>query len=114
LFLVFMALVAWTPEASAYDLYSGSDNNTDTGNCANCHGTFNSGTYTSLKDGSTWGQNLMTGHDDLVMGISECAVCHGGGKKAGNTFLHTSNGGTGFDPISCVGCHGRDADHRRE
>jgi hypothetical protein len=44
LFLVFMALVAWTPEASAYDLYSGSDNNTDTGNCANCHGPFNSGT----------------------------------------------------------------------
>src|SRR6185369_8062424 len=39
----------------------------------------------------------------------DCNTCH-----TGNTFfpvfIGSSNGGTGLPPISCLGCHGREAD----
>jgi hypothetical protein len=103
-------LVTLAPEVSAYELYSGSDRDTTTGSCANCHGEFNGPDYISLMDSSNWNANLMAGHTDSVMGASDCNVCHGSGKKAGNTFLNTSSGGVGLPAIGCVGCHGRAED----
>jgi beta propeller repeat protein len=42
---------------------------------------------------------------------SDCNTCHGG--LGGGKFpvgLGISDGGTGLDPIACVGCHGREQD----
>jgi len=37
---------------------------------------------------------------------SDCNVCHGGTSRF-PVRLNSSDGGTNFDPISCLGCHGR-------
>jgi PKD repeat protein len=93
--------VIWAPnEALAYPTYS-------SGNCFSCHGDFNSGSYVSFKDGTPWGVDLMSGHIQMIAG--DCDTCHSNGPR-GNVFLNSSIGATGFDPIGCVGCHGRDDD----
>jgi hypothetical protein len=38
-----------------------------------------------------------------------CDICHIGSSKA-PVFINESNGTTGFEAISCLGCHGRQAD----
>ena len=71
--------------------------------CAVCHGSFPSGTYTSLQDGTDWGSSLMFRHLSFVDG--RCEACHTSGQ---GVFLNSSE-----DPTfskSCVGCHGRDED----
>jgi hypothetical protein len=75
--------------------------------CNNCHGDFNSGSYTSLADGQVWGTDLMSGHIDNLIGSNDCDVCHTAPGKS-PVFLKSSDGGDGLDPISCLGCHGRD------
>lgn len=74
--------------------------------CVGCHGEFNDSPYISLKDGISWGASLMDRHIDVLDG--DCDTCHS--PTFLPVFLDFSEGGTGFPPISCMGCHGRDQD----
>ncbi len=81
--------------------------------CNACHGTFNSGTYSSLKDGSSWNNDLMHGHLSNIIGGSgsaRCDVCHSGNSKA-PVPLNVSNGAGSLAQLGCMGCHGRAADN---
>lgn len=81
--------------------------------CDACHGTFNSGTYNSLKDGSCWNNDLMHGHLSNIIGGSgsaRCDVCHSGNGKT-PVPPNLSNGTNSLAPIGGMGCHGRAADH---
>jgi len=103
-------VTAAVPQAGAYEQWSTNGGSSPTGYCSDCHGDFNSGTYTSNKDGTSWGNTLMNGHSNFI-GSGSCNVCHWGtGDNRFPVFLNSSLGTTGFDPISCVGCHGRDED----
>ena len=62
-----LLLTLWAPKAHAYDTWSNG--------CVNCHGDFNSGTYVSQTDGTSWGTNLMQGHINF-MGSGACSICH--------------------------------------
>ncbi len=73
--------------------------------CKDCHGGFRDSPYTSLHDGSTWGDDLMDAHVGFVG--DECNACHKSGGR-GEVFLNFSNDGSLSK--SCVGCHGRDED----
>lgn len=75
--------------------------------CAQCHGDFRATNYISLSDGQNWG-NLHNLHRfDMLDG--DCSTCHTSPNRT-PVFLSSSDGGTGLDPISCVGCHGRNED----
>ena len=98
--------VTATDEAWAFDTYS--IGISGSGNCATCHGYF-LGQYTSPKDGS-WGDDLHDVHRDLMLD-RDCSTCHGGqGTQGREVALNDSSGGTGLDPIACMGCHGRAED----
>jgi len=90
------------PGAEAYDKYSKND---DATNCRQCHGDFRDGSYVSPVDGMTWG-NLHNIHRSTMLG-GDCDTCHIGGDEL-PVFLNSSNGGDGFEPVGCVGCHGVD------
>ena len=92
-------LLIGAPVAQAYENYSG---------CKDCHGGFRSKPYTSLSDGSNWGDNLHNIHRSDML-ADNCDACHSSGGRA-NVLLDSSKGGGGLAPISCVGCHGRDED----
>ena len=93
--------------AAAFPQYSQDKNNPET-YCRKCHGDFNSGIYLSKVDGSSWDANLMDVHStDMLNG--DCSTCHSSGPRF-PVVLGSSAGGTGLDPISCAGCHGRMAD----
>ncbi len=87
--------------ADAFGQYSSNKNAT---NCRACHGDFLASPYTSLSDGQTWGDSLHNVHRSLMLN-SDCNVCHSGRKFP--VYLDSSKGGSGLDPISCMGCHGR-------
>jgi hypothetical protein len=102
-----LTLLPWlgTP-ADAYGTWTTNGTN----NCASCHGDFLANGYTSQVDASAW---LMSGsptslHDGhrTVMLSSDCNTCHSAGSFT-PVSLFSSSGGTGFSPISCLGCHGR-------
>lgn len=78
---------------------------TDYSGCQTCHGTFNSGDYTSLQDGTNWGNSLMDEHRMWVG--NRCQACHLS-DGPGDVFLNDS-GDAAFSK-GCVGCHGRDED----
>jgi hypothetical protein len=83
----------------AYDRWSIND---DATNCGECHGDFRSNTYISPVDGMLWG-NLHEIHRSTMLN-GDCETCH----LASDEFpvlLDESGGGSGFDPISCTGCH---------
>ena len=102
--LTSLLLAVWTTAASAYETYSVGA--TGTGNCVTCHGDFTANPYTSLADNVSWGDDLHDVHRNTMLG-GDCTTCHttAGGRVP--TFLGSSGGGTGLDPISCLGCHGR-------
>lgn len=107
LFLAPLALV-WglagaAPDAAAYSQYS---QNQDATNCRGCHGDFRASPYVSFKDGTNWGTSLHDGHRQTML-AGDCDTCHTTGGRF-PVILNSSNGGTDFDPIACVGCHGRD------
>jgi cysteine-rich repeat protein len=102
--LVLAALATWTPNAEAYSTYSV---NRDSTNCRGCHGDFRAGSYNSFKDGAPWATGLHDGHR-FTMLSGDCSTCHS--SPFFPVLLGSSPGGTGFPPISCVGCHGRQED----
>ena len=89
-------------------------------NCAGCHGSFHLGNpYVSSHDGVAWllqgtPVDLHFGHQSMVMPIAQigvpgganCKVCHTGA-DVDPVFLGSSDGGPGFPPLGCIGCHGR-------
>jgi hypothetical protein len=89
----------------AYSQYTVSDDGTY---CATCHGDFRASNYISTVDGQSWG-NLHNLHRSTMLS-GDCEACHG----SGDTFpveLSVSAGGSGLDPLSCMGCHGRAEDN---
>ena len=98
-------LLLFAGSAGAYSQYSV---NKDDTNCQACHGDFRDSPYVSLSDGQSWGNDLHDVHrNDMLNG--NCDTCH---NVFGHfpVFLGDSTGGTGLDPISCAGCHGRAED----
>jgi len=91
-----LLLLTFSSIAFAYSQYSAG--------CDNCHGEFNSGSYTSNSDGTAWGTDLMTGHS--AFGIT-CNACHTSGGFS-DVYLNSSSDATLSK--SCVGCHGREED----
>ncbi len=107
-FSVVLLAALWAPPASAWQTYS-ADPVSNTGNCANCHGDFNGGNYTSLKDGTPWPANLMNGHNRFIDGgfAVQCQTCH---ISPGDAPVNTNMSGGPTRVQGCVGCHGRDED----
>ncbi len=99
--LLVMALGA--RDARAYSQYS---SNRDATYCRSCHGDFRASAYVSLVDNQTWG-NLHDIHRNTMLS-GDCSVCHGATRFP--VVLDSANGGTGLSAISCMGCHGREAD----
>jgi len=95
-----LACILWASSAHAYPTWSDG--------CVNCHGDFNSGTYISQRDGTSWGASLMSGHVGF-MGSGTCNVCHQPttGLPRFPVYIGISAGISGYSPISCLGCHGR-------
>jgi len=90
------------PGAESYDTWSVNDDPT---NCGYCHGDFRSSNYISPVDGQNWG-NLHNIHRSTMLS-GDCDTCHIGGDEF-PVFLNSSNGGDGFEPVGCMGCHGVD------
>ncbi len=101
---VFAAGVLHAPSADAYDQYSVAK---DATNCRGCHGNFRDNNYTSLVDGENWGNIHNLHRSTMVEG--DCGVCHTDPGRF-PVFIGSSEGGSGFDAISCAGCHGRNED----
>jgi len=99
LLIAIAVLMTWTSESWAYDEYAAG--------CDDCHGGFRSSPYTSLSDGSSWGDDLHDVHRNTMLG-GDCDACHAGGFAP--VSLDSSDGGSGLSAISCVGCHGREED----
>ena len=86
-------LILFSSSVFSYATYDG---------CKDCHGGFEEDNYVSKKDGSSWGTDLMDGHEAFVSG--NCDTCHKAGGR-GEVFLNFSKDST--FTMSCVGCHGR-------
>jgi hypothetical protein len=100
--VVGMALLGLAGGAAAYSQYSV---NKDATNCRGCHGDFRSSPYISLADGQSWGDDLHDVHRTVMLN-GDCDTCHSTGPPF-PVLLGSSAGGTGLDPVSCSGCHGR-------
>jgi hypothetical protein len=92
-----VALATWAPRTQAFTLYT---------DCSGCHGPFSAAGYVSRADGTPWGASLHTGHQTMVSGF--CNACHP--PAFFPVALGSSAGGEGFEPLGCVGCHGRNED----
>jgi hypothetical protein len=107
--LVLLATIAvlmiGASDVLAYGQYSA---NKDSTNCRACHGDFRASPYISLSDGANWGDDLHDVHRNVML-AGDCSTCHGSGSRF-PVLLDSSSGGVGLAAISCVGCHGRDAD----
>jgi len=90
------------PGVEGYDRWSVND---DATNCGYCHGDFRNSSYLSPVDGQVWGNLHNIHRTDMLSG--DCDTCHIGDDKF-PVLLNQSNGGNGFEPISCMGCHGID------
>jgi hypothetical protein len=90
---------------AAYDRYSVAG---DATNCRACHGDFRAASYNSLHDGQPWSSGLHDVHRSTML-ANDCATCHSSGPFF-PVLTRASEGGTGFEPIACAGCHGRAAD----
>lgn len=102
--VVMVAVFGVTKQGFAFDRWS---QNGDATNCRACHGDFRAGIYISRVDGQNWG-NLHNLHRQTMVS-GDCDVCHGSSNFP--VRIASSNGGTGMDPLSCVGCHGRAGDN---
>jgi len=98
-FTCLLLMAFWVPSAVAWEKY-------DDG-CDTCHGVFDSGNYTSNKDETSWGTDLMDGHLSFISGGGSCDVCHSG---SGRTPVQMNFSDDAEKPQGCVGCHGRAGD----
>ncbi|MHC4429526.1 MAG: hypothetical protein ACYS0D_13120 [Planctomycetota bacterium] len=101
---VALSLFIYVPMSGAHPTWTMNED-VDT-NCGQCHGDFRDSNYISNSDGMNWG-NLHDLHRFTMMN-GDCSTCHGAGFYPVST--HISDGGAGLEPISCVGCHGRNED----
>jgi hypothetical protein len=100
LFAMIAIAMIWASDVLAYEDYASG--------CDNCHGDFTADPYNPPSGGASWSDSLHIIHRDNMLG-GDCDTCHTtGGRKP--VLLESSNGGDGLAAISCVGCHGRDAD----
>ena len=99
--IVVTGLLFWAFNAQAYQFYS--EDIGTTGGCAQCHGAFMSGRYTSPADGSDWGTHLHTGHLNGTNIGSNCNNCHyGNGTSVRQVNLSSSYAAAdGVTAISC-------------
>jgi len=97
-----VVLMACAGAAHAYDQWS---INADATNCRECHGDFRDNNYISPVDGENWGDLHDVHREDMLN--DDCDVCH---LDSGRfpVLLDDSAGGTGFQSVGCVGCHGID------
>jgi hypothetical protein len=95
-------LVVWITPAEAYEQWS---INADATNCRECHGDFRDNNYISPVDGENWGDLHDVHREDMLN--DDCDVCHLDGGRF-PVLLDDSAGGTGFQSVGCVGCHGID------
>jgi hypothetical protein len=108
IFIALSVLLIGVQDSRAYLEYA----DTGFGGCDNCHGAFQDNrSYISLVDGADWGADLMDVHSAMVS--EDCNVCHLPGQDS-PVFINSSGGGSGLDPIGCVGCHGRAEDRGTE
>jgi len=98
--LASIAVLGWMPQAVAYEQYS---TDTDTTNCAACHGNYRANGYVSQKDATPWNDNLHDPHRNDWLG-GDCNTCHTSGGRF-PVLLGSSNGGSGLPGVSCTGCH---------
>jgi hypothetical protein len=99
-----MLLMIGALQGRAYETYSVND---DATNCRACHGDYRSDSYISLSDGMNWG-NLHNMHRFDILN-ADCYTCHTTGTDF-PVYLAESAGGSGMEPLSCMGCHGRAED----
>lgn len=99
----------WAGGAGAYPTYR-NDASPGTDDCFQCHGDFRASPYVSSQGGS-WGDDLHDVHRNTMLGTdaNRCSICHSTGNRV-PVYLNQSIGTTGFDAISCIGCHGRQGD----
>lgn len=133
--VVLVILAVWSLKAHAYPTYSQgkvinpAGEEEPYGNCKTCHGNFRDPDYISLTDGKLWSEiytevtetepleerGLHDIHRHIILdklSRSRCNVCH---RDTGRyPVVLNSSATTDFDPISCVGCHGRDEDNSAE
>jgi len=100
-----LSVALWATHSAAYEFYS--DDINDQGMCADCHGAFSDSPYIPPSGSGSWFDDLHDVHRrDMLSG--DCDTCHDGMTTSGRDVrLNSSAGGTGLDPISCIGCHGR-------
>jgi hypothetical protein len=109
IFLALGVLLIGAPYSSAYLQYA----DTGIGGCDNCHGAYDDNqSYISLVDNADWGTDLMGTHETMLN--NDCNVCHVPDVVFYPVFLNSAPGGSGLDPISCMGCHGRAEDRGTE
>ena len=102
LLVTITVLMIGASDALAYEDYAAG--------CDDCHGGFRDNPYISLSDGANWGDDLHDVHRNTMLG-GDCSTCHAATGGFSPVLLESSAGGNGLAPISCVGCHGRDADN---
>jgi len=100
--IVIGIVILGVPGTEGYDRYSEND---DATYCRGCHGDFRSGSYISPVDDQNWG-NLHNIHRSTMLS-GDCDVCHIGDDRL-PVYLNSSDGGDGFEPVRCMGCHGVD------
>ena len=129
--IALMTLAFWAPMLDAYPTYSQgkvtnpAGDEEPFGNCKTCHGDFRDPDYISLTDGKLWSEiytevtetepveelGLHNIHRHIMLdklSRSRCNVCH---IESGRyPVILNSSATTDFEPISCVGCHGREED----
>ena len=104
LLVMITILMIGASDALAYEAYS---EGRTSGFCADCHGGFGASPYSPPSGEADWTDDLHDVHrNDMLDG--DCDTCHKGSKFP--VLINSSDGGDGLDPISCVGCHGRQAD----
>ena len=106
LLVTITVLMIGASDAWAYEAYSEGD---DSGFCADCHGDFRANPYSPPSGEADWTDDLHDVHRNDMLG-GDCSTCHAASGGFFPVSLESSGGGDGLEPISCVGCHGRDDD----
>lgn len=134
-------MVICVPTSSAYPTFSqGKVTNPQGesesfGNCKACHGHFRAEEYLALSDGRYWEEiytSIGESEPHIESGLHDthrhvmldrdglfprtCRVCHPFGEGPNRFYPVKTNSSatTDFEPLGCVGCHGRAEDHEAQ